>query len=114
MSTYLSVLKYNSTESLLFSEYTTENLIASDYYSEARSISVMPNTTAYELYLEYRFSSSTLVEYHRAPESLLSAIAKIGGMLAFFKVSVFLWIAHQHMFEKKYLKKEKQMGGYKE
>ena len=50
-----------------------------------------------------------MIEYQREPETLLSALSRIGGLLALFKISSILYIIHQAKFQKK-LQKQLDIG----
>lgn len=48
---------------------------------------------------------NTITLYKRSPDSLLSTLSRIGGLLALIKVSSVLYFAHLTLFQKE-LKKE--------
>ena len=55
-----------------------------------------------EVQIEFEFSE--FIEFNeRYPDSLLMGLSKLGGLLALFKISLFLRFMHQQQFEKQFM-----------
>ena len=102
IATSINLFKYRYTDSLFHTEntYNRELLIDSNFDYKFSPV----DNDDQEYKVEYRFNYGTqndlIEETIRERESFISVVSKIGGLLAFFKISALLFLMHNYLYER--------------
>ena len=106
--TSLNLFKYVHTDNIFHtkSSYHEELLIRSEFEFKIDLIDFeKEDPPSYKYELEYLFNfgkqMDEIIEERREIEDFVSIISRVGGFLAFFKISAILFILHQYLYERK-------------
>ncbi|TNV78103.1 hypothetical protein FGO68_gene12521 [Halteria grandinella] len=101
IQTSLAVMKYRSTESVFLTNFQETFIINSNFHTETLVCKREKIQETLDVEFSFSYNSPIMIEYVRTPDSIISVLSKIGGLLAVFKLSTFLFWWHMTSFEKK-------------